>query len=58
MQGLAEDLALFQGDPEAARKYVNFGTTKSVATLPAAELAAYALSANVLLNLDEVVTRE
>lgn len=58
VQGLAQDLALFEKDTEAARKYVDYGTTKSSATLPAAELAAYALSANVLLNLDEVVTRE
>ena len=48
----------FQATPEAAQQYLGFGTTKSAGTIPPAELAAYALTANVLLNLDEVVTRE
>ena len=58
IEGLNADLARFQATPEAAQQYLGFGTTKSAGTIPPAELAAYALTANVLLNLDEVVTRE
>jgi len=57
-EGFAADLAKFQADADSAGKLVAFGETKSKAELPVAELAAYTLTANVLLNLDEVVTRE
>ncbi|RLS56779.1 MAG: DUF1549 domain-containing protein [Planctomycetota bacterium] len=58
VQGLSEDRIRFQAHPETAQQYLNFGTTRSASTLDASDLAAYALTANVLLNLDEVVTRE
>ncbi|SIO22788.1 Planctomycete cytochrome C [Singulisphaera sp. GP187] len=50
-------LARFVRDPEAAKKVVHVGNTPSRATLPELELAAYALVANTLLNLDETVTK-
>lgn len=56
--GLLEDLSRFQAAPEAAAKYLRFGTSPPAENIAPAELAAYALTANVLLNLDEVVTRE
>ncbi|HEX4609938.1 MAG TPA: DUF1549 and DUF1553 domain-containing protein, partial [Urbifossiella sp.] len=50
--GYAADLARFRADPAAAARLLGAGAAD------AAELAALTLSANVLLNLDEVVTRE
>ena len=54
--GLVKRIAQFQGKPEEASKLLAFGESKSVATSP--EFAAYAMMANVLLNLDELITRE
>ena len=56
--GFNDDIARFQANPEATKQYLSFGTSQRSETVNASELAAYALTANVLLNLDEVVTRE
>ncbi|MBS0264717.1 MAG: DUF1553 domain-containing protein, partial [Planctomycetes bacterium] len=56
--GLQADLAVLQKDVDAARKLVAFGDSKSPPGLDPVELAAYTLTANVVLNLDEVLTRE
>jgi len=56
--GLTTDLTRLQQDREGATKLITFGDSKPPANLDPAELAAYTLTANVLLNLDEVVTRE
>ncbi len=56
--GLAADLARLKQEPEAAKKLIAFGDSKPAAGIDPAELAAYTLTANILLNLDEVVTRE
>ena len=50
-EGYAADLARFRADPDAAKRLL-------AANAADAELAALTLTANVLLNLDEVVTRE
>lgn len=50
-------LARFVREPEAAKQVVRVGNSPPKAGLPEAELAAYALVANTLLNLDETVTR-
>jgi hypothetical protein len=42
---------------EAARQMISLGNSKPAESLPPAELAAYTVTANVLLNLDEAVTR-
>ena len=55
-KGLATRLAQFQAKPEEAAKLLAFGESKSINTSP--ELAAYAMMANVLMNLDELITRE
>jgi hypothetical protein len=47
----------YQSDPESAKKAVSFGESKAPVGLPETELAAYALVANLILNLDETVTR-
>ena len=56
--GLTKRLAKYQQEAEGAKQLVALGATKHDAKLNAPELAAYTLTANVLLNLDEVVTRE
>ncbi len=56
--GLEKRLARFQQEPDAAVQLVAIGASKAAPAVNAAELAAYTLTANVLLNLDEVVTRE
>ncbi len=57
-EGLAADLARFKKSPAEATKLLGYGEAKSDNALDPAELAAYALTANVILNLDEAVTRE
>ena len=56
--GLNDDLGRFRQDAGAAKQLIRLGESKAGASLDPAELAAYTLTANVLLNLDEVVTRE
>jgi hypothetical protein len=56
--GLTKRLAKFSTDAEAAGKLLTVGAAKPAPDTRASELAAYTLTANVLLNLDEVVTRE
>ena len=55
---LRDRLAAFAQDADAAGKLIAQGASKPAANLNPAELAAYTATANVLLNLDEVVTRE
>jgi len=50
-------LAKYQSDIAAAKKLLAVGESPADATLPAAELAAWASVASVILNLDETVTR-
>jgi hypothetical protein len=51
-------LARFQVDRDAASKLVNVGSHPRPANLDVAEHAAWTAIANLLLNLDETVTRE
>ncbi|MDP3072886.1 MAG: DUF1553 domain-containing protein [Opitutaceae bacterium] len=53
----AEQLASFTADPAATAAFLNFGDTKTDATLPALDLAASATVAHALLNFDESVMR-
>lgn len=50
-------LERYQADPESARKAIHVGESAPRSGLPEIELAAYTLTANLLLNLDETVTR-
>ena len=50
-------LTRYQADTEAAKKLISHGESKPTDGLPPAELAAYTLVANMILNLDETVTR-
>jgi hypothetical protein len=56
--GFKADFARYSRNVEAAKELIAEGTSKPSPHLKPAELAAYTLAANVLLNLDEVLTRE
>ena len=56
--GLQKRIRHFKANPEAAKKLLAVGDAKADEKLDAGELAAYTLTANVLFNLDEVVTKE
>lgn len=47
----------FTTDREGALQLINFGQSDATPTFEPAELAAYTLLANLILNLDEAVTR-
>jgi hypothetical protein len=54
---LEKHLARYQKDPEAAKAAINNGESKPDPKLSEPELAAWTLVANLLLNLDETVTK-
>ena len=56
-QALDAQLARYRGDADAAKKVIAVGESPVPTDVPPAELAAYTVVANLLLNLDEVVTR-
>ncbi|MFO0868434.1 MAG: DUF1549 and DUF1553 domain-containing protein [Pirellulales bacterium] len=56
--GLEHDLARLREQPDSARRLITFGQSVPPGALDPVELAAYALAANVILNLDEAITRE
>lgn len=56
-QVLQEQRDLFKTNVEAARQAISVGDSPVPADLAASELAAYAMVANLLINLDEAVTK-
>lgn len=56
-QALDQHLAHYQQDLEAAKKVIANGESKPRPGLPETEVAAWTLVANLILNLDETVTR-
>jgi hypothetical protein len=56
--GLQRRLAKYRADPDAAMKLVSVGDTPRDPQLDVPELAAYTLTASILLNLDETITKE
>lgn len=54
---LDRHLARYRSDPASAEQVIHIGESKPDPKLPAPELAAYTLAANLLLNLDETITR-
>jgi hypothetical protein len=54
---LAGNRARYEADPEAAKQAIQHGESKPPAGLPPAELASWTLVANLMLNLDETLTR-
>ncbi|MEO2016511.1 MAG: DUF1553 domain-containing protein [Fuerstiella sp.] len=53
----SEFRTMFQQKPEAAKELVSTGDTKPDETLDAAELAAWTLVANILMNRDDFVNK-
>jgi hypothetical protein len=56
-QKLSEMLAAYRDDKQAARSLLAVGASLADASISAGELAAYAAVANMILNLDEVITK-
>jgi hypothetical protein len=56
--GYAAHLAHYRADPEAARALLQAGESPGVDGADPAELAATMVVADLLLNLDETITRE
>jgi hypothetical protein len=54
---LEQHLTRYRADAESAQKAIRNGESQPPAGVDPAELAAYTLTANLLLNLDETVTR-
>jgi len=54
----AKQTSHFQANAESAVKLLSYGEAKRNEQLPPVELAAYTMLANVMLNLDETVTKE
>lgn len=57
-EGLDRRLAEFRADPDSAARLIAAGQSKPDAAIPPAELAAYTVTASVLLNLDRTITRD
>jgi hypothetical protein len=57
-KGLLTRLERYRQQPQTAADLIAQGASKPDPSIPVPDLAAYTLSANVLLNLDEVITRE
>jgi len=58
LQGFQKDYKEFSSKPDNAKKFTSLGESPLASTMDIFELAAYTLTANILLNLDEVVNRE
>jgi hypothetical protein len=51
-------LAAYQASKEEATKLISYGDSKRNESLDVSELAAWTMMANLVLNLDEAVTKE
>jgi hypothetical protein len=56
-ENLAAQRQRYSREPDAARKVISAGESPVPSDVPAPELAAYTMVANVLLNLDEALTK-
>ena len=57
-QGLSRRLAQYRADGASAEKLLAAGESPRDQSIDPAELAAYTTAASVILNLDEVITRQ
>ena len=57
-KGLEQRLAGYRSDPESAQALIAHGASVPDPTIDPSELAAYSVTASVLLNLDRVITRD
>ncbi len=58
LENLNAQLAYFRSHPRGAEKLLMIGEKRNDAKLNTAELAAYATTASLILNLDEVITKQ
>ena len=58
LAGLDHHQRRYRADPDGARALVSAGEAPRDEALDVCELAAYTAVANLLLNLDEVITKE
>jgi len=58
LSGLSDYQSHFSSRPEDAAALLEVGDSEFDTTIPEAELAAYTAVASVMLNLDEIITRE
>lgn len=58
LENLDAQLAYFRAHPREAEKLLTTGERRNDARLDATELAAYAMTASMILNLDEAITRQ
>ncbi|MDZ4286751.1 MAG: PSD1 and planctomycete cytochrome C domain-containing protein [Prosthecobacter sp.] len=58
LAGLNQRLTEFKAAPDSATKLITTGASKPDAALNPSELAAYTMTASVLLNLDRTITRD
>src|SRR5262249_11820272 len=58
LRGLERYREKFSADKDAAQKFLRHGDSAPDTKLDPAELAAYTATANVILNLDETITKE
>ncbi|MGE0127417.1 MAG: DUF1553 domain-containing protein [Blastocatellales bacterium] len=58
LRNLISQMGRFRLDPEEAAKLLAIGERRNDARLNVAELAAYAAAASLILNLDEVITKQ
>ena len=58
LKGFHKDYEDFKSKTENAKRFTSLGESPLANTTDICELAAFTLSANILLNLDEVVNRE
>ena len=55
---LDEMLSAYQADVDGARSLVSVGASPRDPSIPVSELAGYTAIANMILNLDEVITKD
>lgn len=55
--GLQNRLTSFQATPDSAKQFLSIGNYQPDPAIPSAELAAYGITASIILNLNEVVTK-
>ncbi len=58
MDAFKQHMTAYQQKPEAAGKLIRQGESKPKVGIPEPELAAWTLIANLVLNLDEVISRQ
>jgi len=52
-----DHLATYRKDPSAARQLITYGQTEPADKLDDAELAAWTMVANLVMNLDETINK-